>query len=313
MSSTRDFVSPGIFANDASTTIPPTPIAGVAYRDAAAGTDDVENGWRYGTRVDSKDWNQIMFLLTSLAQMADKQGLLGWSNLVDYAVPAMVFGSNGLPYIAIQASGPATTPQDPISAPLFWEQFASSGILTFTTLGVTNWTVPMAMQLGYIRPRVTVIGGGGGGARSTAAPGPSGGGGGGVAMSVVDLTGITSVSITVGAGGAGGATDPSVGVAGQSSLFGGIMSATGGGAGNNVGSSVLGGLGSGGALNQRVGTGQLAVLSASSAIMGGAGGGGESPYGIAGSPTPVNFGSGGAGRTGGAAISGAQGAVIIEW
>ena len=99
MSSTRDFKSPGIFAEDATTVIPPTPIAGVAYRDAVTGTDDTPNGWRYGTRVASQDFNQVMYLLTSMLGMIDTQGILGWSDQVDYAVPAIVFGSNGLPYI----------------------------------------------------------------------------------------------------------------------------------------------------------------------------------------------------------------------
>ena len=162
MSSTRDFKSPGIFAEDATTVIPPTPIAGVAYRNAASGANDTPNGWRYGTRVESQDWNQIMFLLTSMLSTLDKQGILGWSNLVDYTVPALSFGSNGLLYIATQPSGPSTSVQDPTTAPTHWEQFASNGFVVFSTPGVFTWTVPKSLQLGYGRPKVTVIGGGGG-------------------------------------------------------------------------------------------------------------------------------------------------------
>lgn len=107
MSSTRDFKSPGIFAEDATTTIPPTPIAGVAYRDAINGADDTPNGWRYGTRVESQDWNQVMYLMTSLLSVMDKKGILGWSNLVDYTESALCFGSDGKLYVWLSASGPA--------------------------------------------------------------------------------------------------------------------------------------------------------------------------------------------------------------
>lgn len=162
MSSTRDFKSPGIFAANASTVIPPTPISGVAYRDVVTGADDTPNGWRYGTKVESQDWNQVMFLLTSMLSTLDKQGILGWSNLVNYATPAVVFGSDGLMYIATQASGPNTSVQDPTTATAYWERFASNGFVVFSTPGVFSWTVPKLLQLGYGRPKVTVIGGGGG-------------------------------------------------------------------------------------------------------------------------------------------------------
>lgn len=150
MSSTRDFKNPGIFADSATTVIPPTPIAGVAYRDAVTGTDDTPNGWRYGTRVESQDWNQVMFLLTSMMGMIDSQGMLGWSDLVDYAVPAVVFGSDGNHYKAIQPSGPATSVQDPTTAPLYWKIVpmgdipdflaAPSGRMKFENGIILQWT-----------------------------------------------------------------------------------------------------------------------------------------------------------------------------
>lgn len=123
MSSTRDFKSPGIFAEDATTAIPPTPISGVAYRDAVSGTDDVPNGWRFGTRVESQDWNQIMFLVTSMLEKMDKKGVLGWSDLVDYTEVGITFGSNGVLYQRTGlVSGPGTPAgaRDPISSPTYW-------------------------------------------------------------------------------------------------------------------------------------------------------------------------------------------------
>lgn len=120
MASTRDFKNPGIFAEDATTTIPVTPIQGVAYRDSATGADDTPNGWRYGTRVESQDWNQVMFLLTSMIAAMDSHGLLGWSDEVDYSMPALAYGSDGKFYEALQPSGPLTSPQDPVSSPAYW-------------------------------------------------------------------------------------------------------------------------------------------------------------------------------------------------
>lgn len=126
MSSTRDFESPGVFASSATTTIPPTPIAGVSYRDAVGGTDDVQNGWRYGTRVESQDFNQIMFLVTSMLGAIDKKGVIGWSDQVDYDESAITFGSDGQLYLWLQASGPNNGGvRDPISSPAYWQDFTS--------------------------------------------------------------------------------------------------------------------------------------------------------------------------------------------
>lgn len=127
MSSTRDFKSPGIFAEDATTVIPPTPIAGVAYRDAVNGTDDTPNGWRYGTKVESQDWNQVMFLITSIVASIDKKGVLGWSSDVDYDEAAICFGSDGQIYTWLQASGPSNGgAKDPITNSAYWKNFSGS-------------------------------------------------------------------------------------------------------------------------------------------------------------------------------------------
>lgn len=148
MSSTRDFKSPGVFAQDASITIPTTPIAGVAYRDAVSGTDDVGSGWRYGTRVESQDWNQIMFLVTSMLSVVDKKGLLGWSNLVDYDEPALAFGSDGKIYSWVSASGPNNGgAKDPASGlPAYWVEFGSS----FNSPGDIKTSAVNSAQTGWL-------------------------------------------------------------------------------------------------------------------------------------------------------------------
>lgn len=131
MSSTRSFKSPGIFAADANTTIPPVPIQGVSYRNASTGADETPDGWPYQQVVDSAEFNQIMFQYGSIIDFIDKHGILGWSDDINYSVPAIVFGSDGNLYIALLSSGPSTAPQDPISSPLYWRMFGSqSGSVT---------------------------------------------------------------------------------------------------------------------------------------------------------------------------------------
>jgi hypothetical protein len=79
-----------------------------------------------------------------------------------------------------------------------------------------------------IKAWVVVIGAGGGGAKSAFFPGPFGGAGGGIAKKLINLTGIKSVTVTVGTGGVG-ATDNGVGgTDGGTSSFGIYMYATGG-------------------------------------------------------------------------------------
>lgn len=318
MPSTRSFKSPGIFAEDASTTIPPTPIAGVAYRDAVGGTDDVPNGWRYGTRVESQDWNQIMFLMTSMMGMMDRQGLLGWSDQVDYDVPAIVFGSNGLLYIALQESGPSTAPQDPTVGLPYWSDFAMHGRIVLTTS--QTWTVPTAMQLGYIRPSVTVIGGGGGAGRFDT--GGGGGGGGGISVATVNLSGVATVPVTIGAGGAGRTGSSGDGSSGGTSQFGSYATANGGGGGATW-SGGAGGSASIGQVNTSYGPGGNMTRHdnpGSPSKYGGGSGGGPGGRGsasgslaAAGSNAVFPGGGGGGGTENGDGGNGAPGVVIIEW
>jgi len=319
MASTRSVIAPPVFASDATTVIPPTPISGVSYRDPVAGPASSADGWPFAERVNSAEFNQIMFQLSTIIGIMDKQGVLGWSNAVDYAVPALAFGSNGLPYIAIQPSGPTTAIQDPVTSPLFWEQFSSHGVVVFNTAGVTSWTVPMAMQLGYVKPFVTIIGGGGGGGSNANSGG--GGGGGGTAKKLMNLTGVASVSLTVGAAGngatAGGGTPAQ---AGGATSFGAFFSASGGGgASGNAGQDRgVGGIGSLGDINDTLGAGFQRNASGTGSQIGGKGGGpGGGPSVESGTLTGLNatgFGCGGGGGTGGAAGgAGKNGMIVIEW
>lgn len=127
MSSTRSIIAPPPFAANALTTIPPTPVAGVSYRDPVAGPASSPNGWPYAQRVNSAEFNQILYQISSLVSIIDAKGVLGWSSAKDYTEASVVFGSDGTLYKWLQASGPANGgAQDPTTAPLFWQTLSSA-------------------------------------------------------------------------------------------------------------------------------------------------------------------------------------------
>ena len=102
----------------------------------------------------------------------------------------------------------------------------------FASAGTTTWTKPSGIKL----VKVIVTGGGGGGGRANAtdsasATAGSGGGGGGTAIKLIDVSAVSSVSVTVGDRGTGSPSDGVDGTAGGTSSFGSYCSATGGGGG----------------------------------------------------------------------------------
>lgn len=188
--------------------------------------------------------------------------------------------------------------------------FPFRGWKLFNVTGVYTWTVPA----GVTKVWVEVIGGGGGGARSAVVPGPSGGGGGGVALKLVDLTGVSSVTVTVGVGGPGAVTMEAIGGNGGASAFGGYCSASGGQGGVINGNGSNAGYGIGGDQNFTIGFGAVPVgSSGNNSFLGGCGGGGESTYARADPSPPSKAGYGGGGRTDSAGASGAAGQVSIRW
>lgn len=195
------------------------------------------------------------------------------------------------------------------------------GVVRFVTPGVTAWPVPAAMQLGIIRPKVTVVGGGGSGSRLNAAA-AGGGGAAGAAIGILDLTGVTSVTVTVGAGGAA-TTAEGAGNTGASSSFGAFLSATGGQAapaqggggdgGAGVGGNLLNPSGSGGSpAAAGVSSGRFSSGAGGSSIFSGGGRGRENSVAVAGVDGNHGGGGGGGVLTGNSG-KGGDGVVIIEW
>jgi len=157
--------------------------------------------------------------------------------------------------------------------------FGTGQVQMFFTSG--SWTVPT----GISRVRARVWGGGGY---------SSGGGGGFSLRAIYDLTGVTSIAVTIGAGGVAS-------VNGGTSSFGSYASATGGTNGAGAGGS-----GSGGDINYSGGTGSTSGAGAAS-IFGR--GGGALPIGTSGGAgqgaTTVNLPAG-AGFMGSGGLAGAS-------
>lgn len=270
----------------------------------------IQSGW--AAEVPPRQWfnwldNRQDQAIAHIAQ----HGIAVWSAELEYqAGKSYVQGSNGKIYLCIQTH----TNQDPVSdiAETYWVDFFAQGQVYFTTVGTSSWTVPKVLQLGLRKAYVEVYGGGGGGARNTSAPGPGGGAQGGISKGLIDLTGVTSVSVTVGSGGAGATANPGIGSSGTASSFGAFLTANGGGGGINTGDASIGGTATGGDLNISGASGDVAVTGGSGAILGGGGGGGSSITAASGS-SPTVRGHGGGGRTVVAGIAGAAGLVFVSY
>lgn len=188
--------------------------------------------------------------------------------------------------------------------------------------GSGSFTVPPLVA--QVKARCWAAGGGGGAGLASAAAG-SGGGGGGYAESVLQVTPASSLTITVGNGGAGSSSSSNGTTGGASSVTGqssGTCSATGGAGGvsSSSGAATPGGVGGSGSGSLAVTGGQGAAATVVSPNGWGASGGGAfssypSGFTIAGSGItgafPAAGGGGGSNTNNGGA--GANGLVILEW
>ena len=195
----------------------------------------------------------------------------------------------------------------------------TTGLVSYSTAGAHTFTVPPVLRSGRRVPEVTVCAGGGAGARNDADSG-SGGGAGGAAIKRISLAGVTSVPVTVGAGGvAAGSGLP--GGSGGASSFGAYCSATGGegaiGAGAGSGGVGVGGdiniEGQGGAAKANgIGAGVFSSGAGGSSFFSGGGRGRHT--GVAQTGLPGGVGGGGSGSIlTGAGGAGGVGIVVVRW
>ena len=289
----------------------------------------IDRGWAGGAAEDPPEakwenwWHNRVD--EALAEIESK-GAMQWFDDVAYAVGSTARDGDQN-YIAAIAStgiqpGSASDVGHWFQAPIGLN--GANGISVYSAAGSYTWPVPVGVK----NVLVTVIGGGGGGSRRSTTAGLSAGGGGaggGYANKLVDLTGVSSVNVTVGAGGAGASTDNTGGAAGGSSSFGSYLSASGGAGGGGAGGPSAGGVGVGGDLNSSLGPGSggadftTGSGTGNTRISGAGGGpGGESIFTAAGSSiagkSAIGPGGGGSGSVGTAnGGAGAAGIVIIKW
>jgi hypothetical protein len=197
--------------------------------------------------------------------------------------------------------------------------FGFKSMQVFSTPGTFTWTKPAGIN----RVKVIVTGGGGGGGSTNTDDLANGGGAGATCIKVIDVTSVSSVSITVGAGRAGNSDGQSLAVSyGNPSSFGSYCTAGGGsngGGGWAIGG--YGGTGSGGDINIQGGDGMGGEIDITSPYITG-GTGGASYWGDGGcGDSKTNYsgrvgsaygsgGGGGANNRGG--YTGAGGIVVVE-
>jgi hypothetical protein len=217
--------------------------------------------------------------------------------------PAAPNNSVRLADIAVANGAASITNANITDTRTYFARSALPDVQIFTGSG--TWNKPTGAR----SVRVYMVGGGGGGGGSTAAVGAqhsvgSGGGGAGYAESIIDASTLAaSVTVTVGAAGAG--VSGANGNAGSASSFGGtIVSAAGGSGGTFTASSAApfgaqganGGLGTNGSLQIKGGDGTACW--------------GDGNFGIGGNGGNSVLGTGGAGRatgSNGANLSGNNG------
>ena len=265
-------------------------------------------------------------------------GLTVWLDITATNTAAATLNLNGLGAVPIvRQSGTALAAGDlapPSIVPMIYDGAAwyaigasasvpgTRGIVSYATAGTSPWIVPAGVTL--IECIVIGGGGGGGGVWTSAGSSASGGAGGGYAQGIYPVVSGATLSVTVGAAGAGGTPANNGGNGGTSSV-GALISATGGkgGTGANGGAAVQnlgGGTGSGSQITIPGGASASGVNIAGQLV----GSPGGSAYGSAvvgglavglglGASAP---GGGGGGASGSAAQTGAPGApglVIIRY
>ena len=235
------------------------------------------------------------------------------------------------PFGDIKSDGTVKTALENLS--LGASAFGIQNRVVISTTGVTQWSVPDVLKKGR-KCKVKVIGAGGSGGignaittAGQAAIAGGGGGAGGISESLLDLTGIDSVTVTVGVGGAPVTSLSKNGVSGGTSSFGSYLSATGG-LGGGQPSGGESGIGIGGETNSSGGPGSPGsvlhadhhgVPSMSGGSGGGPGGNGAAQLSAANKAADAKApGGGGAGLkpSSGSGIKsgrGGDGVVIIEW
>ena len=251
----------------------------------------------------------------------NQMGIPVWDAATEYqAGKSQVQGSDGKIYRAFLT----TTNVNPVGDSTgSWFDPNENGMVVISTTGSSTWTVPPILRSGFKKAKVTATGGGASGGSGSGTNRGAGGGAGGTAVSNIDLSGITSVAVTVGVGGPRRTSGSTNGTDGGQTVFGSYLTANGGQAGVRyaVGSANNGGFGgnaTGGQLNLKGGDGSDGPNNSQDTFNGGSGDGGASYWGggVRSSASTITtagaYGSGGGGGISGSS-PGASGVIVIEW
>lgn len=105
-----------IWAESALTTIPPIPVSEVAYRDTTQTPEQMEVGQQYDTIYNSARYNQLLFLITSVAKTLCENGMMPFLAGQEYSQYARCIFTDGKLYTASRAilanEQPYPTPGD---------------------------------------------------------------------------------------------------------------------------------------------------------------------------------------------------------
>ena len=129
----RNTTLPGIWAENAQTTIPTPPVAGVTYRDTTLNSTAIDEAWPFKTIVDSSDFNQHAFLQDTLIKEAEQYGVMRWNNTTTYKEGGFCLGQDGKLYQALrdnQGKEPTANADD-------WKVFTSGGGFPIGSIGYT--------------------------------------------------------------------------------------------------------------------------------------------------------------------------------
>ncbi len=284
--------------------------------------------------IERAKFNSLMNDVTASLGEIQQNGFPIWSaGMAPYPAGAWVYHNS-----SVWRNTIANNTNDPASPNSGWVGAVARGTQRFTTSG--EFSVPPGVSTIY----VTAVAGGGSGGSGGGSSGSGrvgvGGGGGGAGQSVIkqaiSVNAGTSISITIGQGGAsvaGGATNGATGNAGGNTIIG-SLSLNGGGGGargtnspSGSGGGVPGGTGypaGGGSMDTTPGSASGVGGGGASSSMGGGGFGGRGTLsnGIAG-VSAGGYGAGGGGGggcytsggngVGGSSGAGSPGIVIIEW
>lgn len=129
----RNTTLPGIWAENAQTTIPTPPVAGVTYRDTTLNSTAIDKAWPFKTIVDSSDFNQHAFLQDTLIKESEQYGVMRWNNTTTYKEGGFCLGQDGKLYQALrdnQGKEPTANADD-------WKVFTSGGGFPIGLIGYT--------------------------------------------------------------------------------------------------------------------------------------------------------------------------------